>query len=252
MKTFIISLFLFCCTLGGMAQGTAAQGKQKADNAYAAEQYETAARLYLDMTRMGENADVYYNLGNCYYRMDSIAQAILWYERALLLNPGDEDIRFNLNLVRTKTVDKIVPEDELFFSRWYHSLLNTMSVNGWVWTSIVFFALVMVGLLLFLFGQQMMLRKVGFYGGIVCLVAMLCGNLFAWQQRNRRMQRDSAVVMQSSVVVKSTPAQTGTDLFLLHTGTTMKVLDNSLPDWYQIRLSDGKEGWIPTSAIEVI
>jgi len=226
--------------------------KEKADQAYAAENYEEAARLYLSLTQNGENADVYYNLGNAYYRLDDIAHALLWYERALLLSPGDDDIRANLQLARTKTIDKIVPEEDIFFVRWYHSLLNTMSVNQWTWTGIVFFALMLIGLGLYFFAGQMRLRKVGFYGSAVLLLVVVMCNVFALQQRARQQERNGAIVMTEQVVVKSSPSATGSDLFLLHTGTSMQIIDKTMTDWYQIRLSDGKEGWIPTSAIEVI
>ena len=226
--------------------------KEKADKAYSIEQYEAAAKLYQDLVAEGESPEVYYNLANCYYRLDEIAKAILWYERALLLSPGDSDIRFNLQMARSKTVDKIVPEEEIFFSRWYHSLLNTMSVNGWVWMGIITFALMLLGVMLYLFGQMMTLRKCGFYGAVGMFVLVVLCNVFALQQRSRQQNRTGAVVMEPSVVVKSTPAAAGTDLFLLHTGTSMTIIDNSMQDWYQIRLSDGKEGWIPTKAIEVI
>lgn len=251
MKRYLI--YIICALFAVSAKALDVNAvKEKADKAYSLEQYEAAVKLYQDLVAEGESAEVYYNLGNCYYRLDEIAKAILWYERALLLSPGDSDIRFNLQMVRSKTVDKIVPEEEIFFSRWYHSLLNMMSVNGWVWMGIITFALMLLGVLLYLFGQAMPLRKCGFYGAIVMLILVVLCNVFALQQRSRQHNRTGAVVMEPSVVVKSTPADAGTDLFLLHTGTSMTIIDNSMQDWYQIRLSDGKEGWIPTKAIEVI
>ncbi|MBQ0049189.1 MAG: tetratricopeptide repeat protein [Bacteroidales bacterium] len=226
--------------------------KELADKAYAAERYEEAVKHYLSLTQQGEDANICYNLGNCYYRLDDIAHAILWYERAFLLSPGDGDIRHNLQLARSKTIDKIVPEEEIFFVVWYHSLLNVMSVNAWVLTGIILFALALSSLFVFFFSQTIKLRKIGFYGAIGMFLLAVCSNIFALQQHRRSQTRDRAIVLQGSVVVKSTPAQGGTDLFLLHAGTTMQILDNSMKEWYQIRLSDGKEGWIPVASIETI
>lgn len=252
MRKSIFVIFMLLLALPCVAQANYDALKAKADKSYAEERYDSAALAYAEIVKAGESSTVYYNLGNCYYRMDSIANAILWYERALLLSPGDSDIRFNLQMARSKTIDKIVPEEEIFFSRWYHSLLNMMSVNGWVWTGIVFFVLFLVGLSLYFVGKSISLRKCGFYGAAVMLVVAVVCNVFSWQQKERQQNRNSAVVMTGSVVVKSTPNDTGTDLFVLHAGTTMTILDKGMKDWCQIRLSDGKEGWIPNSEIEII
>lgn len=252
MKKYVCILFLASFVLAIHANPSADSLKAAADKAYSLEQYDKAASLYLRLTRLGESDVVCYNLANSYYRMDSVASAILWYERALLLSPGDSDIRFNLRMARAKTVDKIVPEEEIFFSRWYHSLLNLMSVNSWVSVGIVLFAFALLGLLLYFVSDRMLWRKVGFFGALLLLLLSACSHLFAWQQKGRQQHRDRAVVMQPSVVVKSTPNAAGTDLFLLHSGTSFHILDASMKDWCQIRLSDGKEGWIPVSAIEVI
>lgn len=226
--------------------------KAMADKAYANEDYEEAVQLYAQLAAKGENADVYYNLGNAYYRTDDIANAILWYERSLLLNPGDGDTRFNLRLARSKTIDKIVSEEDFFLSRWYNTLLNMMSINAWTWLGIALFVLCLSGVLLYVFATKMLLRKTGFYSACILFIAVIFCNVFAWQQRVRQNERKQAVVMENAIVVKSTPANTGTDLFLLHAGTTLTILDSTMPEWRQIRLSDGKEGWLPTSAIEII
>ena len=252
MKKYACMFILAFFVLAIRANTNADSLKAAADKAYSLEQYDQAASLYLRLTRIGESDVVCYNLANSYYRMDSLASAILWYERALLLSPGDSDIRFNLRMARAKTVDKIVPEEEIFFARWYHSLLNQMSVNNWVWTGVLFFALALAALLLYFQAGRILWRKVGFFGSLIFLVFAVCSHIFAWQQKGRQQHRDRAVVMQPSVVVKSTPNAAGTDLFLLHSGTSFQLLDQSMKDWCQIRLSDGKEGWIPVSAIEVI
>lgn len=226
--------------------------KKKADKLYSSEKYAEAIDVYKQLTVKGESSDIYYNLGNCYYRLDDIANSILWYERALLLSPGDSDIRFNLQLARTKTIDKIVPEEEIFLSRWYHSLLNMMSVTAWVWVGIVCFAFALAGFLLFFLSPNIVVRKSGFYGAILLCFLTVFSNVFAYQQKTRKENRDTAIVMQNSVVVKSTPADAGTDLFLLHSGTFLEIIDMTMKDWCQIRLSDGKEGWVPTSSIEKI
>lgn len=246
IKSILLILLCSLCSLS-----LSAQSKSKADTAYAAEQYETALNIYKQLAEQGPSVEVYYNLGNCYYRLDDIAHAILWYERAQLLSPGDDDVRFNLRLARTKTADKIIPEEELFFVRWYYSLLNTMSASGWARTGIVLFVLVLLAFGMYFFGMNLALRKAGFYGGVALLVLVLATNLMAWHQSARQNNHDRGIFVESSAPVKSTPSDNGTDLFVIHAGTAMQIVD-SMKDWYQVRLSDGKEGWLPASVIELI
>ena len=232
--------------------GASAQTKSEADSAYAAGHYQKAVAIYEQLLNQGASADLYYNLGNAYYRSENITRAVLNYERALLLSPGDRDIRFNLQLARSKTIDKIVPESEMFFVTWYHSLVNLMSVDGWAMTAIVSLALLIVLFLIYLFSEQVWLRKVGFFGGFALLLVFVLSNIFANAQKQELLHRKGAIVVASSVAVKSTPARNGTDLFILHEGTKVVITDGSMKDWKEIRLADGKEGWIESKKIELI
>ena len=195
---------------------------------------------------------VIYNLGNAYYRTENITRAVLNYERALLLSPGDADIRFNLQLARSKTIDKIVPESEMFFVTWYRSLVNLMSVDGWGRMALVSLAIVIVLFLVYLFSARVWVQKLGFFGGIALLVVFVFSNFFAWQQRQQLLYRQGAIVIAPSVAVKSTPAQNGTDLFILHEGTKVVITDSSMKNWREVRLADGKKGWLESKKIEMI
>lgn len=226
--------------------------QKKASAAYKSEKYDEATRIYMKLNKMGESADVCYNLGNCYFRQDDIAQSILWYERALLLDPSDEDVRSNLMFVQTKTVDKIVSEEDIFFVRWYKSMLISQSITTWTILGFIFAALFLAFGLLYYVSSTILMRKVGFFASLVLLLLCILVNNFAWSQSKMQNQRDRAVMMQTAVAVKSTPSENGTDLFLLHAGTTMTIIDSSIPGWAQIRLSNDKEGWLPVSAIEKI
>ena len=226
--------------------------KAEADSAYVQERYQQAAKDYEALLKLGVSADLYYNLGNCYYRMDQMTQAVLNYERALLLSPGDKDIRFNLQMARSKTIDKITPESEMFFVTWYRSLVNVQSVDSWARTALISLFVAIVLALLYLFANPIWLRKVGFFGGFLLLLVFLISNLFAWQQKRNLTQRSGAIIIKSAVNVKSTPSKNGTDLFILHEGTKVTITDATMKDWKEIRVGDGKEGWLETSEIEVI
>ena len=226
--------------------------KVEADSSYARGEYQQAIKDYEALLKHGASADLYYNLGNAYYRTENITRAVLNYERALLLSPGDRDIRFNLQIAQSKTIDKIVPESEMFFFTWYRTLVNLMSVDGWARTSLVSLALVIILLLVYLFSNRIWLRKIGFFGGIALLVLFVMSNVFAWQQKQNLLFRKGAIVIVPSVTVKSTPANNGTDLFVLHEGTKVMITDSSMKDWKEIRIADGKEGWIESKQLEEI
>ena len=226
--------------------------KAEADSSYVRGQYQQAIAKYEALLKQGASADLYYNLGNAYYRTENIPEAVLNYERALLLSPGDRDIRFNLQIARSKTFDKIVPESEMFFVTWYRSLVSTMSVDGWARTALVALALTIILLLVYLFSERIWLRKAGFFGGVALLLLFMGANIFAWQQKKDLLNRKGAIIFAPSVTVKSTPAANGTDLFILHEGTKVVITDGSMKEWKEIRLADGKEGWIESKHIRVI
>lgn len=226
--------------------------KAEGDSAYIKEDYATAIQVYETLLKNGEAADVYYNLGNSYYKIGEIAKAVLNYERALLLQPGNNDIRANLEVARAKTIDKVEPVPEVFFVSWTKSLINSMSVDAWATWGIISFILFIVALYFFIFSKQIMWKKAGFISGVIFLIITICTNLFASEQKEHLVNRNEAIVMNPSVTVRSTPSESGTSLFILHEGRKVSIKDNSMKEWKEIRLEDGKVGWVPTSAIEVI
>ena len=226
--------------------------KNNADTEYQKGNYQQAIRDYEEILKNGESAEIYFNLGNAYYRTDNITKAVLNYERARLLSPGDDDINFNLQFARSKTIDKITPESEMFFVTWYKSLVNFTSVDNWAKTGILCIVMALLLVLLYLFGPQLMLRKIGFFGGLAFFVIFLLSNLFAFQQKQALDNRTGAIIMAPSVNIKKTPAKNSADQFVLHEGTRVDIIDKGMTDWRCIRVGDGREGWIETKAIEEI
>lgn len=244
--------FLFCMLMALVSLSASATTKENADAEYKRGNYQQAIKDYEELLKQGVNADLYYNLGNAYYRTDNVTQAILAYERALMLSPGDDDIRFNLQFATSKTIDKITPESEMFFVTWYHSLVNFTSVDNWAVMAIASIVLVLLLVLMFLFGPNVMLRKIGFYGGCLFFVLFVFCNFFAYQQKYNLQNRTAAIVIAPSVTVKKTPANGSSDVFVIHEGTKVDITDKGLKDWRGIRLADGREGWLQTRQIEEI
>ena len=231
-----------------LEDATTAEG----DSAYIRNDFASAIQIYESLLRKGESADVYYNLGNSYYKINEIAKAILNYEKALLLQPGNGDIRANLEIARGKTVDKVEVVPEIFFVTWTKALINSMSVDSWAIWGIVSFLLLIVSLYFFIFSKQVVLKKVGFITGIIFLIVVVMANVFASKQKEELLNRDTAIIMSPSVTVRSTPSENGTSLFILHEGHKVNIKDDSMKDWKEIRLEDGKVGWVPVGSIEII
>lgn len=226
--------------------------KQNADAEYMKKNYQQAIIDYQELLKKGVSADIYYNLGNAYYRTDNITQALLAYERAHLLSPGDGDIRFNLEMARSKTIDKITPESEMFFVTWYKALVNMMSVDGWALTAILSLLIAIVAALLYLFADIMRFRRAGFYGGIFFFVLFLLANVFALNQRYLLLNRTGAIITAPSVTVKNGPSANSGDGFVIHEGTRVDILDKSISNWRSVRLADGREGWVSADQLEEI
>ncbi|MDR3142596.1 MAG: tetratricopeptide repeat protein [Tannerellaceae bacterium] len=233
-------------------QATGLIDKANGDSAYIKNDYATAIQVYEKLLQQGESAEIYYNLGNSYYKSGDIARAILNYERALLLKPGNEDIRINLEIVRNKTVDKIDAAPEIFFISWMKLLISSVSINTWASLGIAFFILLIVSLYLFIFSKQVKMKKIGFISSIVCLLFVVCANMFATYQKKTLMNRNTAIIISPSVTVRSTPNENGTSLFILHEGSKVIIKDNSMKNWKEITIEDGKVGWLPSSDIEII
>lgn len=226
--------------------------KAEGDSAYIKNDFASAIQIYESLLQQGEAPEIYYNLGNCYYKTDDIARAILNYERALLLSPGNADIRANLEIARSKTIDKVTPVPEIFFITWIKSLVNSQSSDAWARTGIVSFLLLLVSLAIFFFTQHIKWKKIGFSAAILFLIVTVLSNLFASQQKSYLTNRNDAIILSPCVTVRSTPSESGTSLFVLHEGRKVEIKDNSMREWKEIRLEDGKVGWVPSSSIEVI
>ena len=242
----IAFLFMLC------VPASATVTKQMADAEYAKGNYQEAIKEYNVILKSGVSPDVYYNLGNAYFRTGNLTQAILAYERANKLAPGDKDIRFNLQFARSKTSDKITPQPEVFFVTWYKSLVNFTDSNTWAVTSVTFFILALIMLSFYLFSTNSVLIHGGFWLGTLCLFIFIATTFLAWQQKSQSETHDGAIVVAPSVNVKNTPSANSANSMVLHEGTRVDVIDRTMKGWLGVRLADGREGWLHTNDVEEI
>ncbi len=223
-----------------------------ANTAYLRSDFRTAIRTYeAILEHEMASAKLYYNLGNAYFKDGQWGKAILNYRRALRLKPGDEDILYNLSVAEKQTVDRIETIPGFFLREWAQTVGSLMSGKAWAITSLALLALTLTLLLLFLLSQRMAYRKAGFYGTLLSLLLFAVATLFAAADRRAWLDRTEAIVLSSAVSVKSSPDRSATDLFVLHEGTLVKC-GEELGDWQEVRLSDGKKGWLEKRHIEEI
>lgn len=246
------SFCLLLLVLLSVSGPVAAITKQNADTEYQKGNYQQAIKDYEELLKNGSSAEIYYNLGNAYYRTDNITRAVISYERAHLMSPGDEDINFNLQFARSKTIDKITPESEMFFVTWYKALVSYTNVDNWAKIGIIAIIAALVLVLVYLFAPVVVLRKVGFFGGVFFLVVFGISTLFAYQQKQMLVNRCGAIVIAPTLNVKKTPSKTSADQFVIHEGTRVDIIDKTMAGWRNVRLADGREGWIETKQIEEI
>ena len=215
--------------------------------AYTEGDFASALQDWEDVRATGlMSKELYYNLGNAYFKTGEMAQSILWYERALKLDPSDADIRHNLEYARSLTQDRIEEVPEIFFEQWGHAMCYLLPSNTWAVLCLVFLAAAIAMALLFLLGSTAGRRRVGFFVGIACLLFAFLGWDFAQWQRQEALAQDRAIVMRPVSSVKSSPsAESAKDLFILHEGTRVKILDN-VGSYTNIELGDGRQGWLPT------
>ena len=224
-----------------------------ANAAYAEGQWEVAASGYEMISGLGlESAALYCNTGNAYAKSGNVPMAILFYERALKVDPSYEDAVYNLELMNSRIQDRIDSVPEFFVKKWLKDISYLMDSNAWAIVAIVLFAAVLAMFLLFLLAPSVAGRRTGFFTGIVLMVFMFFALGFSLSQKEAYMASDHAIVMRPVVSVKSSPsAEASKDLFILHEGTKVTVLDQ-VGNWNNISLADGRQGWLPASDMERI
>ncbi len=223
-----------------------------ANKSYTDGKYDDAIKSYESILKQGYKSDViYYNLGNAYYKLKNIPAAILNYERANLLNPGDENINFNLDLAKTFTVDRIEPLPEFFLTTFFKKFRQSMSTNGWAYTGILFFIISLVLAYFFWFSYNSNLKRIGFSVGLFTVFITILSFTFSTQQKNNIVNHDYGILFPSVVAVKTSPGESGKDFFVLHAGAKVQIID-SVGDWLEIRIADGNKGWVLKETLERI
>ncbi|MBR4146894.1 MAG: tetratricopeptide repeat protein [Bacteroidales bacterium] len=247
MKKIALILLALMMSVAGMAQLSSVSYDnwfEDGNAAYNEGNYEQALTFYNSVVESGmESADLYYNMGNTYYKMKDFPRAILYFEKALKLDPSNEDIKTNLEIANMAIVDKINPVPQSFIEKWWNGLASAFSADGWAWLSVAAFALLLVCLFLFLMSRRTGMRKTGFFVGLLAVLCLVLSVYFAFAKQKDLKCQDEAIIMTPTVTVKSSPSVNSVDLFVLHEGSKVRVMDGA-NGWNKIKIADGSVGWL--------
>ena len=223
-----------------------------ANKAYQEADYKRAETLYRAILEQGlHSAKLYYNLANTLFKQEKLGEAILYYNKALRLSPADEDVRHNLEYAENSTKDSLEQIPEFFLFAWIRAVRNLMSCDGWTIFSLVILVIGLAAALFYLLAQRISTRKAGFYVMVLAALLFLVATLFANYERKAIVNHNEAIVMSSAVSVKSSPDRAATELFVLHEGTKLSIGER-MDGWVEVRIADGRKGWIESSRIAEI
>jgi tetratricopeptide (TPR) repeat protein len=244
MKRYTLFILMLLFAFMGKAQESVDVWFEQANAAYNMGNYDSAKIVYEKILATElESVPLYFNLGNAYYKMREYPMAIYCYEKALKLDPSNEEVQTNLAIANQAIVDKIEPVPQSFIVRGWRNVRASLSGDQWAWCSIVFFALLLVSLFLFLRSRKVGLRKLGFFAGLVFLMAFGLSVVFAAQLKHASETQDQAILMTPTVTVKSSPSVESVDLFVLHEGTKVSILETA-NGWCKIKIANGSVGWL--------
>lgn len=254
LRSFIIPVILLLTLLPDSvyAQETREEKFMQGTEYFRSGDYEKALGIWTEIYKTGySSSQLLYNMGNACFKMNNVSGSILYYERAHLLKPADEDINYNLQIARTLVVDRFEEIPELFFIRWYNFISLVISTNGWAKISIISFLLCLLFLSLYLYTGKYNLKVLGFWLALLFFITSSASLAFSLRNRALVLKSDKAIIVSPQVNGKSSPDISGTDLFILHEGTKVSVGDK-VGEWVEIRLSDGNKGWVSASGLEIL
>ena len=223
-----------------------------ANSAYNQGLYDSSINLYNQvLNHHVESADLYYNLGNAWFKKGEVPHAILYYERARKLNPNDEDIEYNLGVANSMIVDKMDSVPKLFFQNWWNYFYNLFGANRWAVLLLISWAFFVLFAGVFFLAGSRRSKKVGFFLGILFLLITVASYGLASQKYHHLISHRDAIIFTPTLTVKSSPTQTAVDLFVIHEGTKVKILDK-VDSWIKIKIPNGSVGWVPENSLEKI
>ncbi|OCB77281.1 tetratricopeptide repeat protein [Flavobacterium crassostreae] len=246
MKNIVYLLLLFAPLL--VAQNNFEKGNQL----YAKGNYAQAAAAYnLVLDANLESAELYYNLANCYYKLNKVAPAIYNYEKALVLKPKDPQTINNLKFAQKRTVDTVKDIPKVGFAKLLRDFTAQYHYNTWGYLSVGIASLFLLLFIGYYFSQKSLFKRV-FFGGMLLLSVLLASSIMAAIFERQECQKDQpAIVFAEKTNLQKTPQQNSKTIITVHEGTKVFVI-KTIQDWKKVQLTDGTKGWINQNAIKEV
>ncbi|MGC6429784.1 MAG: tetratricopeptide repeat protein [Jejuia sp.] len=250
MKQFLFLLFMLFGLVAVDAQNNTLF--DSGNTLYNEGKYAEAIDKYMAVLETGQHSsELYYNLGNAHYKLNNIAPSIYYFEKALLLNPNDKDVKNNLSYANNMTIDAIDKIPEVGFSKVIKNASNMLSFDTWAWVAVIFVLLYVGLVLVYYFSYSSGRKRAAFITSVVCLVGICITLAFAFNKFQIDKKDNPAIIFAQESQIKTEPNLRSEESFRLHEGTKVQVLD-TVDNWKKIKLSDGKTGWIPSEDIKIL
>jgi hypothetical protein len=252
MKKYLINIIYLLILLSPLVKADSNSIMQTANEYYKNNRYQLAIEEYKKLLLDGfEGTSLYYNLGNAHYRLGKVGYAILYYEKSLKFSPNDEDVKHNLALAKLNLKDKVDTLPPFFIFNLWEGLLTTFSVSGWTIIVYIIFILLLIASVAYFFSRNVTEQRISFFTGIGLTVLLLLTVALLVVKMNKEFNVKDGIIVETLVVVKSSPDHSSKDSFQIHEGLKVRIEDN-VDDWLKIRLDDGKIGWISEKSLGII
>jgi tetratricopeptide (TPR) repeat protein len=243
---------IFIFVLGMIGSSLANDLLKKAETAYDNKNYKEAIACYQKLINEGNKSyELYFNLGNSYYRNKELGYAIYYYELARKLNPNDQDVQINLGIAAAKTIDKIDAKENFFINAVKSNVVNVVSTDSWAWFSILLAFVTCLLFFVFIHSQIMILKRVSFLFSIIGGIALVVVYLFGTSALNSKKENKFAIVLLKEIKITNEPNAGATMKFALHEGTKVRIVEAN-NDWVLIKLDNGNEGWVKQAEVGII
>ncbi len=252
MKKSNYIFILLVCLLSFSIKGFSNDLLEKAEKAYDSKKYKEAIANYEKLVNDGyKSYQLYFNLGNSYYRNNELGKAIYYYELARKVEPDDEDVRINLGIAAAKTVDKIDSKENFFITAVKTNLLSSFTTNAWAWFSIIALAVACILFFVFVNSSVFIIKRISFLLSCVLFIAFLATYFLGYSALKSKVENKFAIITTKEVKIMNEPTANANSKFTLHEGTKIRVVENN-GNWLLIKLDNGNEGWLKISDVGII
>lgn len=244
MKKFI-TILLFFSSIFMWSQASF----DKANELYQQENYEEAVQLYEEILKSGQHSpEVYFNLGNAYYKLNQVAPAIYNYERALLLEPNNKDVQTNLKFAQNMTIDEIKEAPKVGFRNWLSNFTSVYHYDVWAKIAVGFSVLCLLGFVGFYFINRMLIKRIFFTLMLLFVIGSVLSIMLSVFEKNRAESYNPAIIFSEMIALKVEPRSVAANVITLHEGTKVFILEDH-DDWFRVELADGTKGWLQKETV---